>query len=197
MSDINHNDLITKLGHTLAALVKYAPAAPETRAFLRARTNTEPPGDVLTYEQLAAWVMENVRPAVFLGTSPTTAQSNTPRPDRALTVEMEWTGEETGTTSYTRPIYGASKVHFTTQELIEIASQHDNFDDFFDAVVDEAHSQATERDVEYKDSGGPDYGDDHSEASDWHESELASRSEVKNSLRDLVATIPDLNHLAE
>lgn len=197
MSDINHNDLITKLGHTLAALVKYAPAAPETRAFLRARTNTEPPGDVLTYEQLAAWVMENVQTAVFLGASPTTAQPYTPRPDRALTVEMEWTGEETGSTYYSRQIYGASKVHFTTQELIEIASQHDNFDDFFDAVVDAAKEDATADDVDYKDCGDTDYGDDYGEESEWEESELASRADVKNVLRNLVTTIPDLNHLAE
>ena len=196
MSDINHNDLITKLGHTLAALVKYAPAAPETRAFLRARTNTEPPGDVLTYEQLAAWVMENVRPAVFLGTSPTTAQPNTHRPDRALTVEMEWTGEETGSTHYSRHIYGTSRVHFTTQDLIDIASQHDNFDDFLDAVVDAAREDATDDDVEYKDCGDTDYDDSDGDF-DWEESELASRADVKNSLRDLVTTIPDLNHLSE
>lgn len=193
MSNIDHNDLITKLGHTLAALVKYAPAAPETRAFLRARTNTEPPGDALTYEQLAAWVMENVITHVRTGVSPTTT-SNTPH---ALTIQMDWTGEETGSTSYTRPIYGRSRVRFTALELIEIAAQHDTFDDFLEAVEEAAIEDADEHDVDYQDCGDTDYTGDDDGDFNWDETELASRSDVKNSLRDLVATIPELNHLAE
>lgn len=194
MSEINHTDLIDRLGHTLAALVKYAPAAPETRAYLRARAGDEPPADATTYEQLAEWTLANV-PSRGRSVSSTTTPAT--RPDRALTVALDWTGEEHGSTSYTRRTYGRSHVHYSTQDLIDLANRCHCVDDLLESVKDAAEEDADAVNVSYVDSGDTDFGDDYNEGRDWEEFEIASPVNLRADLLALIRTTPELNHLAQ
>jgi hypothetical protein len=189
---LDHGRLNATLGATLAALVKYAPTAEETRAHIRARLGQCVPDELTAYESVAQWILSVAPP-------PPPAQPSYRSSYRSsFAWDVEFEGEERGTSYYTRSISATQSIELSDDELLECADASDSFDEFVDKVrarLEEAAEEVWPDNVDY---GDCDYGDDESSGHDWDEHNVSgSLSAFKATLRSLIETNPEFTPAGE
>jgi hypothetical protein len=184
--------LRSTLGATLAALVKYAPTAEETRAHIRARLGQCVPDELTAYESVAQWIL-SVAP------TPPQVQLSCASPFRSsFAWDVEFLGEERGSTNYTRSINATMNIELSDDELLECADASDSFDEFVDKVrarLEEAAESEYPNDIDY---GDIDYGDEECDGHHWEDHSVSgSYNTFKAALRSLIETNPEFTPAGE
>lgn len=191
---ITDAEIEAKLGLTVVAILKANPSAEVALGHIRAKMNVAVPV-CATYEDCLLQIRRRYRGPVGAavapsGLSPAPAAART-RPATVLSVNVEYTEEESCTVYTTNQRSGSGDYELSLDELREIASDSSDMNDFVSSVADALEQKAYD-DPPDTDVDDTDYGD-----ADNHNTEssdaTADHSVVRRSLEALFTTYPDLN----
>lgn len=194
---ITDAEIEAKLGLTVVAILKANPSAEVALGHIRAKMNVAVPV-CATYEDCLVQIRRRYRGPVGgmmptgtvapTGSRPAAARA---RPTAALSVNVDYTEEESCTVYATNQRSGSGDYELTLDELREIASDSSDMDEFVSAVADALQQKAYD-DPPDTDVDDTDYGDADNHSTESSDA-TADHSVVRRSLEALFTTYPDLN----